>query len=33
MAWAGKTKASGFQGIDRDELLEAFQERRALIEA
>ena len=31
-AWAGKTKASGFQGLDRDELLEAFNERRAMVE-
>jgi hypothetical protein len=31
-AWTHKTKASGFQGIDRDELREAFQERKAMIE-
>ena len=32
-AWAGKTKASGFQGLDRDELLTAYKERAALMEA
>ena len=31
--WVDKTKASGFVGIDRDELLEAYQERMALMEA
>mgnify|MGYP005996931547 CR=1 FL=1 len=31
-AWAIKTKASGFQGLDRDELLEAFRERKAIVE-
>jgi hypothetical protein len=29
---ADKTKASRFQGLDRDELLEAFQERRAMLQ-
>jgi hypothetical protein len=31
--WVDKTKVSGFVGIDRDELLEAYQERMALMEA
>ena len=31
-AWVAKTAASGFQGLDRDELLEAFNERRAMVE-
>lgn len=31
--WAVRTKASRFQGLDRDELLEAYQERKALVEA
>ena len=32
-AWAAKTKASGFVGVDREELLEAFQERNAFVQA
>lgn len=32
-AWADKTRASGFVGIDREELLEAFKERNALVQA
>ena len=31
--WADKTRASGFVGIDREELLEAFKERNALVQA
>jgi hypothetical protein len=29
--WADKTRASKFQGLDRDELLEAYQERTAIL--
>jgi len=32
-AWTAKTKASAFQGMDRDDLREAYQERKALVEA
>jgi hypothetical protein len=32
-AWATKTAASGFQGLDRDELVTAYKERAALMEA
>ena len=31
--WATKTAASGFQGLDRDELVTAYKERAALMEA
>ena len=31
--WASKTAASGFQGLDRDELVAAYKERQALMEA
>ena len=30
--WAEKTRCSGFQGLDRDELLEAYKERLAIVE-
>jgi len=32
-SWAAKTAAAGFEGIDRDELVAAYKERQALMEA